>query len=363
MAHFPAVASRRNGAILPAMASPIVLFGGSSGERRVSVATAQNVLTVLPQAVPWFASADLKIYRPPREEVLQHQQPFTTEFAPKGPPAAASLDEAVGAAEPGAVFFLALHGDWGEDGTVQKLLEARGLAFTGSGSKASAAAFDKAVAKELARKKGLRVADSLLLPTGVNHIEAALGGQLARHGRVVAKPLAGGSSVGLHHVHTQDEARKAAAEIARSGQPYLCEEFISGRELTIGVVEGPRGRRALPPSEVQIDQGRAFDYEGKYLGKGTVEITPAEVSPAITAAVQAMALTAHEAIGCYGYSRTDVIIDQRGPCFLETNTLPGLTKASFIPQQLAAEGTPIAAFLEEQLELARKRASGSGLPA
>ena len=346
------------------MASPIVvLFGGSSGERRVSVATAQNVLTILPHAVPWFASRELKVFKPAREVVLRHQQPFTAEFTPDGPPAAASLDEALAGVEAGTVFFLALHGDWGEDGTVQKLLEARRLAFTGSGSKASADAFDKGVAKELVKKKGLRIADSLVLPTGVNHIEAALGGQLARHGRVVAKPLAGGSSVGLFHVHTQDEARKAAAEIAKSGLPYLCEEFISGRELTIGVVEGPRGRRALPPSEVQIDQGRAFDYEGKYLGKGTVEITPAEVSPAITAAVQAMALAAHEAIGCYGYTRTDVIVDQRGPVYLETNTLPGLTKASFIPQQLAAEGTPIKAFLEEQIELARQRASGSRLPA
>jgi len=338
------------------MASPIVvLFGGPSGERRVSVATAQNVLTVLPQAVPWFAAADGRIYKPPREEVLQHQQPFTAEFAPQGAPVAASLEAALAGLATDTVFFLALHGDWGEDGTVQKLLETRKLAFTGSGSKASADAFDKGIAKGLVKKRGVRIADSLVLPTGVNHIEAALSGQLARHGRVVAKPVAGGSSVGLHHVHTSDEAHKAAAEIAKSGQPYLCEEYISGRELTIGVVEGPNGRRALPPSEVQIDQGRAFDYEGKYLGKGTVEITPAEVSPAIGLAAQTLALTAHEALGCYGYSRTDLIVDQRGPVFLETNTLPGLTKASFIPQQLAAEGTPIAKFLEEQIELARKR--------
>src|SRR5919204_399782 len=150
-------------------------------------------------------------------------------------------------------------------------------------------------------------------------------------------------------------AQHVAAALDDSGEPYLAEEFVSGAELTVGVVDGPSGTRALPPSEVRLEQGRAFDYEGKYLGKGTREITPAEVPPEVSRAAQDLALAAHRALGCVGYSRTDVISSAKGPVFLELNTLPGLTRASFLPQQLAAEGTSMLSFLEGQLAIARKR--------
>jgi D-alanine-D-alanine ligase len=120
-------------------------------------------------------------------------------------------------------------------------------------------------------------------------------------------------------------------------------------------VDGPNGARALPPSEVRMDPGRAFDFAGKYLGKWTREITPAEVSPEVTRAAQELALAAHRALGCVGYSRTDMIVGPQGPVFLELNTLPGLTRMSFIPQQLAAEGTPMLTFLQGQIELAKQR--------
>jgi D-alanine-D-alanine ligase len=171
----------------------------------------------------------------------------------------------------------------------------------------------------------------------------------------VAKPVAGGSSVGLHHLGSVADAQRAASAIAASGEEYLAEAFVSGSELTVGVVDDERGTRALPASEVRLEQGRAFDYEGKYLGKGTREITPAEVPAEVSRAAQKVALDAHKALGCEGYSRTDVICSDRGPVFLEINTLPGLTRMSFIPQQLAAEGTSLKSFLAGQLTLARKR--------
>src|SRR5258708_22501964 len=131
---------------------------------------------------------------------------------------------------------------------------------------------------------------------------------------------------------------------------------MEGVELTVGVVEdGPL--RALAGRGVGAAPGRAFDYEGKYLGKGTIEITPAEVTAEVARAAQEAAIAAHDALGCEGYSRTDVIVSPRGPVFLEINTLPGLTRRSFIPQQLAAEGTAIKDFLRDQLALARRRAS------
>ena len=106
---------------------------------------------------------------------------------------------------------------------------------------------------------------------------------------------------------------------------------------------------------MRLEEGRAFDYEGKYLGKGTREITPAEVPAAVSRAAQDLAVAAHQALGCEGYSRTDAIVSAKGPVFLELNTLPGLTRASFLPQQLAAEGTSMLSFLEGQLAIARRR--------
>lgn len=343
----------------------VLLFGGTSPERRVSVASAQHMLDLIAEldsCLPWFEAPDGRIHFPAAEALRAHPRPFETDFAPGAAPAYAGLGAALDG-EAGrvrdAVFFLALHGGTGEDGTVQKQLEARGLAFTGSGSLASARAFDKTVAKQLVRDRGLLTAESIVLPQNdVARAQAALEGLLALHGRAVAKPVAGGSSVGLHHVGNAEEAARAAREVVGADETYLAEAFIDGTELTVGVVENG-GLRALPPSEVRLDRGRAFDYEGKYLGRGTVEITPAEVPPEVARAAQQVALTAHEALGCEGYSRTDVIVSPRGPVFLEINTLPGLTRRSFIPQQLAAEGTSMRDFIRGQVDRARRRAAAA----
>jgi D-alanine-D-alanine ligase len=201
----------------------------------------------------------------------------------------------------------------------------------------------------------VRTARSVHLSKDPRILRKELTEMLSIYGRVVAKPVAGGSSVGLYHVSTAEDAGRAADGIDELGEPYLAEEFVSGTELTVGVVDGPSGPRPLPPSEVRLEQGRAFDYEGKYLGKGTREITPAEVPPEVSRAAQDLALAAHRALGCEGYSRTDIICSAKGPVFLELNTLPGLTRASFLPQQLAAEGTSMGSFLEGQLAIARAR--------
>src|SRR6267142_1922953 len=293
-----------------------ILFGGTSNERRVSVASAQNVSSTLDEAEAWFLAPSGAVHRVAREELAGFERPFERDFQPA---AAAEFPSVVAAFDQhrSRVFFLALHGGEGEDGTIQRMLEARRIAFTGPGAEASARAFDKEVAKEVAYAAGVRIAHSV-------HLSA-------------------------------DQIEPAAQRMEESGESYLAEEFISGTELTVGVVDGPSGPRALPPSEVRLEQGRAFDYEGKYLGKGTREITPAEVPDGVSRAAQKVALDAHRALGCEGYSRTDVICADRGPVFLEINTLPGLTRMSFIPQQLAAEGTPMKSFLDSQLALARHR--------
>jgi D-alanine-D-alanine ligase len=178
---------------------------------------------------------------------------------------------------------------------------------------------------------------------------------LDRSPRVVLKPVADGSSMGLRFVSGPDEVEPALLAIKDDGIPYLAEAFVQGTELTVGVIDTEDGLRALPCSEVRISGDAGFDYAAKYLGRGVREITPAEVSPAVSAEAQRIALAAHDALGCAGYSRTDLIVDADGPVYLETNTLPGLSRASFVPQQLEVAGIPLRAFVERQLELARRR--------
>lgn len=336
----------------------VIVFGGSSSERLVSVASAQNVSTHLPEAECWFIAKDGPVFIVDRALLAFHQRPFEHELVPEGAPTwpslAAALDDPRAR---GKTFFLALHGGDGENGTTQKLFEAKGLAFTGSDSRASAAAFDKATARTLAAAKGARIAEAVQFPPStVEQLISGLKGLLAKAPRWVLKPQADGSSHGLFHLINASEIDDIAQKISALHIPYLAEVFIAGRELTVGVVQTEGGIEALPVSEVRVVPGGAFDYAGKYLGKGTEELTPAPLEPAERDAAQALGLLTHQAVGCFGYTRTDMILTSGGPVLLEINTLPGMTRASFIPQQLAAAGRDVKAFLDSQLTLARERA-------
>ena len=332
----------------------IILFGGSSAERRVAVASAQHISAVLPQAPLWFVAPSGAVHPASNAELAGFERPFERDFNPAAPADFPSVVSAVESA-PGRVYLLAFHGGEGEDGTLQRILESRGIAFTGPGADASARAMDKEVAKQVVSAAGVRIAKSVHLSKDPKTMRKTLREMLATHGRLVAKPQSGGSSVGLFHIRSQADLEPAAGGIEEIGEPYMAEQFVSGTELTVGIVDGPDGARALPTTEVRLDEGRAFDFDGKYLGRGAQEITPAEVPPPVARAAQQLALEAHRALGCEGYSRTDVIASPEGPVFIELNTLPGLTRRSFIPQQLAAEGTSMLQFLEGQIELARRR--------
>lgn len=337
----------------------VILFGGSSSERLVSVASAQNVSRLMPHAATWFLSKTGAVHFVDAPELMAHERPFERELAPSRPAAFPSMSAALDSPDAkGKAFFLALHGGEGENGTLQALFEARRIAFTGSGSIASANAFDKAKAKALASAKGARTADAHVLPAmSRDEVEAKLKGLLDAHPRWVLKPLADGSSHGLFHLRSADQIAAAAEQLSTLGLTYLAEVFIEGRELTVGVVDEEGGTVALPVSEARVVQGAAFDYHGKYLDQRTEEITPAQLTATESAAAQALGVLTHKAVGCEGYSRTDMILTASGPVLLEINTLPGLTKKSFIPQQLAAAGKDIVKFFEWQLELARRRAS------
>jgi D-alanine-D-alanine ligase len=241
---------------------------------------------------------------------------------------------------------LGLHGGTAENGELQAMCEMRGIPFTGAGSASSHLAFDKVAAKRFAAIAGVKS------PAGValEDVEAAL----AEHGRLIAKPARDGSSYGLIFVNSKQDL--VAVRNAARTEDYVIEPFIAGTEATCGVLEQLDGSLiALPPVEIIPAEG-PFDYVAKYLAKATQEICPGRFAPEISAQIMDQALRAHRALSCSGYSRSDFIISENGPIYLETNTLPGLTKASLYPKALKAQGIAFADFLQDQIALAAKRA-------
>jgi D-alanine-D-alanine ligase len=328
----------------------IVLFGGPSDERHVSVASAQSVVRALGAPLCWFWTPEGAVHDVAVDDLLSHQRPFEIDFHPKRPALWPNLDQALDTLPvEDPVFFLALHGTAGEDGTVQKMMEDRGIAFTGSGSAASAAAFDKGRTKEVLDGR-LRLAESRVAQTSAE-IPSIVRHMLQRHPKLVLKPLAGGSSRGLFFVGRGEEFT-ASVDV-----PYIIEQFIEGRELTVGVIDQGDGPFALPVMEIEVDAGASFDYAGKYLGKGTREICPAKIPDRMRDAAQQEAVTAHNVLGCDGYSRTDFMATDDAIYFLELNTLPGLTVSSLVPQELRTAGIDFRDFLERQIELALNRSA------
>lgn len=330
----------------------VILFGGSSEERLVSVASGQNIAGVIPEATLWYWTKDGKIHEVSASELASHADAFTEEFRPESPVIAGTLEEALKSLK-NKTIIVALHGTEGEDGTLQKILEQMKISFTGTGAAASAKAFNKAVTKKIAKESGVSVAGELIVEDMNLATMTKLSDFLSENKKIVLKPLANGSSVGLHIVDSQADLDKAIASIAQSGYlPYVCEPFITGREITVGVREDSSHHISpLPCSEVRVIQGRQFDYQGKYLGSGVEELTPAPLSKEESEACQNLALKLHLAIGCKGYSRTDMILTANGPVLLEINTLPGMSKASFIPQQLKVAGISLRDFFLEQINL------------
>ncbi len=246
------------------------------------------------------------------------------------------------------LLVLGLHGGMAEDGELQAMCEARGIPFTGSGSASSNLAFDKLAAKRFAAIAGVKAPGTVVL----EHAEKAL----AEYGKLIAKPARDGSSYGLIFVNSSQDL--VAVRRAAATEEYLIEPFIAGVEATCGVLELSDGSvTALPPVEiVPAEGGFGFDYRAKYLSAATQEICPGRFTPEVSAQLMDQAQRAHQALSCSGYSRTDFIVSKDGLVYLETNTLPGLTKASLYPKALKAQGIEFADFLQGQIALALKRA-------
>lgn len=346
----------------------VLMFGGNSEERLVSVASAQNLARTMAEksATPfdelWFVSPSGSVTPTTLDELCRHENPFKIAFQPSQRVMAASIEEAIlnlkKATDRQPSVFLGFHGTFGEDGKVQALLEKNLIPFTGSGSKSSHLCFEKNLAKVEMKAKGFKVAPELILTSGDGKFEPPLRSFFEEHGKIVVKPIANGSSIGLHIVTDEKIFVAACADIrqAKYGR-FMAEKFIEGRELTVGILESNGQTSPLPPSEVVLNPGASFDYDGKYLGRGTTEVTPAKITKTECEIAQKTALAAHSILGCFGYSRTDLILAGTEIYFIETNTLPGLTKASFIPQQLEAAGLTVEGFVATQMADAEKRAT------
>jgi len=255
------------------------------------------------------------------------------------------------------VVFPVLHGPWGEDGTLQGLLEMAGVPYVGSGVLASAAAMDKAVAKVLLRAAGLPVADAVVVRRGAavdRDAVAALGLP------VFVKPSRGGSSIGISRVDDLADLDVALRTAHAADPKALVEAGLSGREVECGVLAGPDGPQASVPAEVRVAAGHAFyDFEAKYLEDATELHVPADLPLEVTAELQALALRAFAALDCEGLARVDFFVGPDGALTVnEVNTMPGFTPTSMYPRMWAASGVDYPTLVDRLLQAALARSTG-----
>lgn len=228
-----------------------------------------------------------------------------------------------------AGVFLAMHGGTGENGTLQALLDVHGVRYTGSGHLGTSLAWDKAVSKRLFVQAGIPTPAWYSAPVDIRTIESELGFP------VIVKPAGQGSTVGLSLVDGPGGIEAAIENAAQYDKEVLIEQFIAGRELTVGVLDG----KPLAVGEIIPAQGNIFDYEAKYQADAAQEIFPADVSAEIAERTKNLALAAHAALRLGYYSRADFRMDEAGNLWcLEVNTLPGLSRGSLLPKSAGAAG-------------------------
>jgi D-alanine-D-alanine ligase len=250
------------------------------------------------------------------------------------------------------VAFLAVHGTFGEDGALQRILEDKAIAYTGSDSESSAIAFDKIAAKQAFLTAGIPTPAYEVFEGG-----HAMGRRLARLGfPLVVKPSRQGSSVGISVVQREAELPEACEVAGRYDHRLLAEQFVSGRELTVGILDG----RALPVVEIRPKHD-FFNYEAKYTKGETDYFVPAALDRSIESQTKSLALRAHECLGCRDYSRVDLILSERGELFvLEVNTIPGFTETSLLPKAARAAGIEFPNLCARLVQLALARGSCNG---
>ena len=281
-----------------------VLFGGIGAERQVSIQSGRCVAEALEQAGFCVVSADV---RPDELDVLQD----------------GSID----------VFFPALHGQFGEDGQLQQILEDNSLVYTGSGPAASRLAFDKLASKKLFERAG--VATPRVIELSADSDVRRIDKQLRRLGKkYVVKPVRQGSSVGVSIVSSADEALATAQRTLAEYGDCMIEQFVPGREFTVGILCD----LALPIIEIRT-QNSFYNYQAKYIDEGTQFLFDSIDDPAVAARISRAAMDCFNALGCRHFARIDFILSEDAvPYALEVNTIPGFTSHSLLPKAAAKTG-------------------------
>jgi D-alanine-D-alanine ligase len=337
----------------------IVLMGGTSSERDVSLASGLRIAEALRSRGHTVRTIDTAKGPVTEEEerrmlaggVVKQKPPTPDELARMKAESVTETAARLPKRGDCDVAFLALHGGSGEDGTIQALLDLAGVPYTGSGHLASALAMDKDLSKHLMRAQGVRTADWLMsrrtaYPT-VAEVERALGWP------VIVKPSKQGSTVGLSIVKQPAELESAIAEAFEHDDEVMIERFIAGRELSAPILGG----EALPVGEI-IPKHEIYDYECKYTPGMAEEIFPAPLSPGETAEVQRQAQLAFASLKLSGCARIDFRMTASGEFYcLEANTLPGMTATSLVPQGAAAAGIAFPDLCERIARLALDRTS------
>jgi D-alanine-D-alanine ligase len=306
-----------------------VLIGGLSAEREVSYRSGEAILETLRErghdACPVFVDRDVDLgLRQSRIDVA----------------------------------FLALHGRYGEDGCIQGLLELMGIPYTGSGVLASGLAMNKAKAKEVLRWHNLPTAPGYVIDGAASGDEADLGDVAKSHGAfgfpVVVKPAGEGSSLGVRLARDELELETAVEDALRFDDLVIVERFVRGKEISVGVLDG----RALGAVEIVPRRG-LYDFQNKYSAGRSDTYCPARLSPERYRSALRLGVMAHEALGCEGATRVDLIVSERGnEVILEVNTLPALTPQSLMARIANGAGLSFADLVEEILGGARLRAHG-----
>ena len=285
-----------------------VLMGGRSGEREVSLRSGQRVFDSLKRQGFSVISLDLE------DDLISKLKQEKVD-----------------------IVYIILHGKYGEDGAVQGLLELAGIPYTGSKVLASALAMNKLAAK--------RIFDAVGIPTprylGIDSLEIKK--EIEKVKKLfplplVLKPTSEGSSLGVHLIKKAEELDTILTKVANEYKEIFVEEYIKGKEVTVGIIGKGEGLQALPILEL-VPKKEFYDYEAKYTEGMTEFILPARLSKPLYQKTQAVALAAHKALGCYGVSRVDIIVGKdHVPYVHEVNSIPGMTERSDLPAEAAAAG-------------------------
>ncbi len=297
-----------------------LLSGGISSEREVSLQSGDQVF-----------------------EALDKDKYHILRYDPK-----TDLEKLVADASKIDVALIILHGPYGEDGTVQGLLDLLNIPYQGSGVLGSSIAMNKAVTKQLYEKAGLPIPPYIIWARDDNLDVDACVKQIGLP--LVVKPVTGGSSVGMSIVRSESDLQAAIDKASVYDSAVMIETYIAGTELTGGVI-GNKELEALPIIEIIPDKTREFfDYEAKYTPGVTEEICPARINEQLTQQAQSYAKIAHKALYCLGYSRTDMILKDQEIYVLETNTIPGMTATSLLPQAAQVGGISFSRLMDRLIE-------------